>query len=37
MVGAGGHLCVLGVAQGAFLGLIASGLTIAAIRARAAA
>ncbi|WP_432993861.1 hypothetical protein [Dactylosporangium sp. CA-233914] len=37
MAGVGGHLWVLGVGQGAVLGLIASLLTIAASRARAAA
>jgi hypothetical protein len=34
MAGVGGHLWVLGVAQGALLGLIASSIMIAVIRSR---
>ncbi|MBY8872459.1 hypothetical protein K7640_11480 [Micromonospora sp. PLK6-60] len=37
MAGVGGHLWVLGVAQGALLGLIASSVTVALLRARAGA
>ncbi|MEU7873667.1 hypothetical protein [Dactylosporangium sp. NPDC049140] len=37
MAGVGGHLWVLGVVQGALLGLVAAAVTIAAVRARTAA